>query len=249
MERAGMAPPTFESDHGANKFTLRLLLHHFLSEEDLDWLNQFNSHNLNDNQKRALIFTREAGAVDNPTYRQLNGCDVFRSSGELRQLKELDLLEMKGKGRYTYYIAGPLMNQGRESKAKLSGPPQPLSGLPKALSGLPQGLSGPPQALSGPPISPTKGKLDALLEEIPEDLRNKLLSLGKRISNQEVLRNIILDLCKFRPYSIEELSLLLNRKDKYLLEEFIIPLRQDGLLRFTYPEMPNHPNQAYTAEL
>ncbi|MCF1713175.1 putative DNA binding domain-containing protein [Flavihumibacter sp. RY-1] len=240
MERAGMAPPTFESDHGANKFTLRLLLHHFLSEEDLDWLNQFNSLNLNDNQKRALIFTREAGAVDNPTYRQLNGCDVFRSSGELRQLKELDLLEMKGKGRYTYLIAGSLMNQGLDIKTSLSGPPPAHSGPPPALSG-------PPSALSGPPQASSEVTFDALLEEIPENLRNRIISLGKRISNPDVLKNIIIELCKFRPHSLEELSILLQRKDKYLLEEFIIPLRQEGLLKFTLPEMPNHPNQAYTA--
>lgn len=35
MEKASMVPPTFESDHGANQFTMRLLLHHFLSEEKI----------------------------------------------------------------------------------------------------------------------------------------------------------------------------------------------------------------------
>ncbi len=34
MEKSSLAPPTFESDHSANLFTTRLLLHHFLNEKD-----------------------------------------------------------------------------------------------------------------------------------------------------------------------------------------------------------------------
>lgn len=48
MDQANMVPPTFESDHGANMFTTRLLLHHFLSEEDIDWLKGFYKFELSD---------------------------------------------------------------------------------------------------------------------------------------------------------------------------------------------------------
>jgi ATP-dependent DNA helicase RecG len=67
MEKANLLPPTFESDHGRNIFTTRLLLHHFLGSEDLKWLSTFDSFSLNENQKRGLILVKEMGAVDNTT--------------------------------------------------------------------------------------------------------------------------------------------------------------------------------------
>ena len=96
-----LAPPTFESNRTDNKFSARLLLHHFLSKEDLLWLEQYTHFDLNDNQKRALIFVREVGAIDNPTYRQMSDTDSIKSTAELRQLRELELLNQKGKGRGT----------------------------------------------------------------------------------------------------------------------------------------------------
>ena len=60
MNRSGMVPPTFESNHADNEFTTRLLLHHFLSENDIIWLSNFESYGLNENQKKALIFVRES---------------------------------------------------------------------------------------------------------------------------------------------------------------------------------------------
>lgn len=40
MEQAGLVPPTYASNHSSNEFTTRLLLHHFLSENDLKWLDK-----------------------------------------------------------------------------------------------------------------------------------------------------------------------------------------------------------------
>jgi len=47
------------------------LLHHFLNESDLQWLNTFSKFDLNTEQKKGLILIREAGAIDNSTYRHL----------------------------------------------------------------------------------------------------------------------------------------------------------------------------------
>ena len=104
MEGVSMMQPTFESDHENNRFTVRLLLHHLLNEKDLEWLKNFDSYNLTDNQKRILIFIRELGAVDNSLARQINGSDSKTTNSDLRKLRELDLLDTKGKNRYTYYI-------------------------------------------------------------------------------------------------------------------------------------------------
>jgi len=124
MEKAHLAPPTFESSRENNEFTTRLLLHHFLDERDIDWLKQFDSLNLTDPQKQALIFVREVGAIDNHTYRQMADCDTFKASNDLRLLKTYNLLDSKGKGKATYYVAGN----------ELSTPPQDLSTPPQDLS-------------------------------------------------------------------------------------------------------------------
>ena len=64
MKEAGLMPPTFESNHEANKFTARLLLHHFLSKENMEWLAQYAEFDLVNEQKLALVFVREVGAID-----------------------------------------------------------------------------------------------------------------------------------------------------------------------------------------
>lgn len=106
MEKAHLVPPTFESNRKNNEFTSRLLLHHFLDNNDLEWLKQFENFNLTDRQKQALIFVREVGAIDNSTYRQMADSDTLKASTELRLLKTYNLLKSKGKGKATYYIAG-----------------------------------------------------------------------------------------------------------------------------------------------
>jgi ATP-dependent DNA helicase RecG len=220
MEQANMVPPTFESNHSSNQFTTRLLLHHFLSEEDILWLHSFNQFELNDSQKRALIFIRETGAIDNPAYRQLNGCDILKASSELRSLRDLNILVQKGKGRATYYQINPefIINVSK--------------GLPDQFGGLSdqfEGLSGQFEGLSG---------------ELPADLLTRIEALGKRTNDKQKINQIILDLCSRQPQSIKQLSSILHRNENYMLG-FVTNLRDQGLLEYVYPDMPNHPQQAY----
>ncbi|MCW4416120.1 ATP-binding protein [Segatella copri] len=105
MKEAGLMPPTFESNHEANKFTARLLLHHFLSRENMEWLAQYAEFGLVNEQKLALVFVREVGAIDNATYRQLySSITHARARLEIHKLCDLGFLEKKGQGRNTYYI-------------------------------------------------------------------------------------------------------------------------------------------------
>ena len=98
-------PPTFESNHEANKFTARLLLHHFLSKENMEWLALYASFDLTNEQKLALVFVREVGAIDNATYRQLDSSITHaRARLEIHKLCDLGFIEKKGQGRNTYYI-------------------------------------------------------------------------------------------------------------------------------------------------
>ncbi len=106
MKAHGFSLPTFESNRTENYFVARLLLHHFLSEKDMLWLNKISCP-LTDSQKVALIFVREQGAIDNQTLRQLTDCDVLNASNDLRRLRDAKLLIQKGKGAFTYYAEGP----------------------------------------------------------------------------------------------------------------------------------------------
>ena len=108
MSKAHLAQPTFESSREKNEFTIRLLLHHFLGKEDLEWLMKFRDKKLNDTQKTALIFVRELGAIDNATFRQIDYSDTLKASKALRDMRDMDLLIGKGRGSASYYVPGPM---------------------------------------------------------------------------------------------------------------------------------------------
>ena len=201
MEQAHLAPPTFDSDRNSNEFTSRLLLHHFLNEKDVIWLNSFEAYDLTDSQKQALIFVREVGAIDNQTYRQMADCDTLKASSELRTLKAIGLLNQKGKGKSTYYIAG-------------------------------EKLSAPPQELSAP----------------PQELLDRIAQLNQREHDVGKIKAIIKDLCAIRAMKAVEIASYLNKGDDYIKRKYLTVMIQEGELIYLYPEMINHPEQAYLAK-
>ena len=165
MEKSHLAPPTFESDRGGNKFVSRLLLHHVLNEKDLEWLEELKDHDLNDAQKQALIFVREVGAIDNHTYRQMADCDTLKASTELRALKSLELLTPKGKGKGTYYVPGKKLIASLED---VSAPADRVSTLGKDLS------------------APA---------EVSKELKERIESLPQREHDSEKVKAIIKEIC------------------------------------------------------
>jgi len=213
MADAHLAPPTFDSDRYSNQFTSRLLLHHFLNESDLIWLHSFNAYELTDSQKQALIFVREVGAIDNLTYRQMADCDTLKASNELRLLKANDLLNQKGKGKSTYYIAGERLST-------------PVAELSTPVVGE---LSTPPQVLSTP----------------PQELLDRIAQLNKREHDVEKIKDTIKDLCAIRAMKATEIAMCLGKGDDYIKRKYLTKMIQDKELVYLYPEMINHPEQAY----
>lgn len=203
MESANLLPPTFESDHGRNTFTTRLLLHHFLGAEDLKWLSGFDGFGLSENQKRGLILVKEMGAVDNSTYRQTNNIETLKASAELRDLSKKDLLSPKGKGRATYYVPG-------------------------------KNLSTPPQDLSAPVPS-----------QVPEQLLDRIKQLGARVNDESLIKGILIDLCKQTYFKASEIAKLLSKREDYIKRKYLSPMIESGELIYRFPEMINHPEQAY----
>ena len=71
----------------------------------MEWLAQYAEFGLMNEQKLALVFVREVGAIDNATYRQLDSSITHaRARLEIHKLSDLGFLEKKGQGRNTYYI-------------------------------------------------------------------------------------------------------------------------------------------------
>ena len=71
----------------------------------MEWLAQYAEFGLGNEQKLALVFVREVGAIDNATYRQLDSSITHaRARLEIHKLCDLGFLEKKGQGRNTYYI-------------------------------------------------------------------------------------------------------------------------------------------------
>ena len=268
MKEAGLMPPTFESNHEANKFTARLLLHHFLSKENMEWLAQYASFDLTNEQKLALVFVREVGAIDNATYRQLDfSITHARARLEIHKLCNLGFLEKKGQGRNTYYIrTSKVVSLGerlRPQGEKI--PPQhgtlgekipPQHGTLGEMIPPQHGTLGkkiPPQGEKIPPqhgtfeIESQPKSRNELLRELPKGLQERVVKLGKWASREKVSQ-LLVDLCAFKPYSYEELALIIQRAAKPMKDKYIKPLRLANKLFYWIPEMINHPQQKYIAD-
>ena len=217
MKNANMVPPTFESDHTRNQFTARLLLHHFLCEEDVRWFEAFTPFELSDEQKLALVFVREVGAIDNITYRQLSGVKSVRASKDLSRMAGCHLLDVKKHGNQTYYVVG------EELKLRIKGFNPPTSD------------ANPPSLDVNPPTQ----------EILSTDLMDRIKQIGRRTRDKELLPGIVVDLCRIRPRSISEIAKIINRTDNYVKHDIVAPLRENGRLTYTIPDMINHPEQKY----
>jgi ATP-dependent DNA helicase RecG len=70
----------------------------------LSRLAQFKDLHLSEDEAKALIVVREAGALNNGTYRELTKVDTLTASQSLRRLPDAGLLAQKGRGSATYYV-------------------------------------------------------------------------------------------------------------------------------------------------
>lgn len=250
MSKAGLLPPTFESDHAKNEFTTRLLLHHFLGEDDIEWLAGFNHFELNKDQKLSLIFVKEVGAIDNSTYRQLNSLDIMKASVDLRDLRKKNILNQKGKGKATYYVPGEMfilplesLSAGNESRnTSVDG----LSTPPQELSTPPQNLSTPPQDLSTPAPEKDLAAVDlSATVIISADLQVRIDELKQRVHDSEKIREIILEICENNFLKASQIATIFNKGEDYLKRKYLSPMIAENLLVYLHPEMLNHPDQAY----
>ena len=223
----------------------------------MEWLAQYAEFGLVNEQKLALVFVREVGAIDNATYRQLDSSITHaRARLEIHKLCDLGFLEKKGQGRNTYYIRtskvvslGERLRPQDERLLPQHGtlgekiPPQHGT-LGEKIP--PQGEKIPPQHGTFEIESQPKSR-NELLRELPKGLQERVAKLGKWASREKVSQ-LLVDLCAFKPYSYEELALIIQRAAKPMKDKYIKPLRLANKLFYWIPEMINHPLQKYVAD-
>ena len=140
----------------------------------MEWLAQYAEFGLVNEQKLALVFVREVGAIDNATYRQLDSSITHaRARLEIHKLCDLGFIEKKGQGRNTYYIrTSKVVSLGERLR------PQGERLLPQHGT---LGEKIPPQ---GEKIPPQHGTLGERLRPQDERLLPQHGTLGERLRPQ-----------------------------------------------------------------
>ena len=237
----------------------------------MEWLAQYAEFGLVNEQKLALVFVREVGAIDNATYRQLDSSITHaRARLEIHKLCNLGFLEKKGQGRNTYYIrTSKVVSLGERLR------PQDERLRPQDERLLPQhGTLGERLRPQDERLLPQHGILGEryqgedernqaylgtfeeecmlkpraeLVRELPNELQERVNNIGNRASRETVCQ-LLIDLCAFKPYSYEELASILQRSPKALKDKYLKPLRLANKLFYWIPEMINHPLQKYVAD-
>jgi len=155
----------------------------------MEWLAQYAEFGLGNEQKLALVFVREVGAIDNATYRQLDSSITHaRARLEIHKLCNLGFIEKKGQGRNTYYIRTSKVVSLAERL-----PPQDERLLPRhgTLGEKIPSLHGTFEIESQP-----KSR-NELLRELPKGLQERVAKLGKWASREKVSQ-LLVDLCAFK---------------------------------------------------
>lgn len=260
MQEAHLPAPTFESNRASNTFTARFLLHHFLGDEDLAWLARYKAFRLDDNQKKALVFARELGAIDNSVYRQFSGLDTLRASADLRKMRQKGLLAPKGKGVATYYVPGPKWipdeREGPNGVPDLGNKSGTMGRSKDTMdtNGTTVANNIPSMANNGGTMGRNAGTMGrsgenmgrkALGDDVAIQLSQAVAGLRHRMKHDEML-SLICTLCSIAPLERLEITKWVRRDDRYV-RRFLAELLKAGRVRMTIPDMPRHPRQAYVA--
>ena len=272
LRDANMAPPTFESSREKNTFTIRFLLHHFLQEEDIEWLTLFAGYSLRDSQKMGLVFLREVGAIDNMSYRQLTDTSNREASSQLKDLSTKELIKKVGKTKDAYYKPSEdffrISNAedtslGKKESNSITKEANSITRESNSITKEANSITKVANSITKEANSITK-EVNSISMGDASNYNDKYLNrrgtgtisggqpdpnslLGRRVSNKESMERAILELCAEKPMSLYELAGLLRRTPNYIRTRYLKSMIERGILRYLYPEMVNHPNQKYVA--
>lgn len=233
LENASLTKPVFISDRENNQFTATFLLHQLMDEEQLRWLQQFSQFNLTDYEAKALVLIKELGAIDNAALRAITNLDTLAASQVLRHLSQQhSLIEKGGNGPASYYKPTPRLLESY--KTILNNQPN-ISDIGANKGDLEENTGD---------LLLNKGDLKLNKGNLPGDLLEELKGLTTKPRKHQV-ESILLKLLLISEYSAEELAQILSRETKPLKENYLSPMRKKGLINYSYPDVINHPEQAY----
>ena len=157
----------------------------------------------------------------------------MKASAKLSMMYDAGLLEMKGRGKATYYVPGDRFPAAKhETTAPLA-----QTTLPQGQTTLPQDQTTPPQAQTTAPQGQTTAPL-------PKDLVSDLAALGRKAPRERVVE-LMVRLCSCRAMTKDDLVKYLKRSDATV--KHIAASLVGTRLSYLYPEVIHHPNQAYVA--
>ena len=244
MENAELLPPTFESERGENRFVAHIPLTHFLSNEDLAWLDGMREE-LSAHERVVLVHVRDEGTVNNEAVRRMTGLDSLSASTLLRRLCSLGLLSKEGAGTATYYLPADRFAESLPDGIEVpgySGPKQPSMGeVEVSVSGAQSSKSA---------AQPSKSDRQSSMSEahpsmLPESLKAMLEELSGR-PDEDTMHSVIEALCGWRALSAREIANLLGRNADYLKTRYLKPMVDNGVLALTIPGKPKSKHQKYT---
>ena len=230
----------------------------------MEWLAQYAEFGLVNEQKLALVFVREVGAIDNATYRQLDSSITHaRARLEIHKLCDLGFLEKKGQGRNTYYIRTSkvvslgerLRPQGERLLPQLGTLCERLlpqhgtlcERIPLQHGTLGERYQGENERYQAFGERYQGVNREELLLLLPDDIKKRIDEVGKRVP-KDVLNKLVVDMCSIIPLSMDDLSVLLHRNSKSFKNKNIKVLLENNQLFYWIPEMINHPQQKYVAD-
>jgi ATP-dependent DNA helicase RecG len=227
LQQVGLSVPTFESDRENDLFRVTFLFHHLLGKEEWEWLGKYKELALNDDLLRALVFVRETEQISNLTFRDISGLDTLAASNGLRRLRTLGLLDKKGSGSATYYVASPRL---MDDIAAISNGDSLQDKVPN---------------LQGSDKNLQDNALIAALKA-PDSVKRRIrfFLMGRRADPEEV-RTLILDICRHGVFSRDQIASIINRDPVYVAQTYLSGLLKEGKLEMEYPDIPNHPSQRY----
>ena len=134
-------------------------------------------------------------------------------------MRDAGLLEMKGRGKATYYVPGDRFPAAKHETT-------------------------PPQAQTTAPQGQTTAPLAQTTAPLPKDLVSDLAALGRKAPRERVVE-LMVRLCSCRAMTKDDLVKYLKRSDATV--KHIAASLVGTRLSYLYPEVIHHPNQAYVA--
>jgi len=77
----------------------------------------------------------------------------------------------------------------------------------------------------------------------------KIFELKQREHDEQKVMRIIKNLCSIRALKSDEIAYFLNKRGDYIRRKYLNKMIERKELRYLYPEMLNHPEQAYITNI